>query len=411
MKDKDPNDYFIPITPEFLFDTYGVFKSEYAPWVYLVLKFKYKYYIQKCPNKRFHIPTTGISNLFGVNPSTITRALQELVHEGFLARYKKLYTIKDESFYKDKYKPKTIEVDNLENEPLNSYVEFVKVYKVQFENMFNSFKDRVPDKYKSKFLIKLFETYYYLIAKNRHTAFKKENKKKMVASYECPRSIYKTLNYDNRTLNDILAVLEGVGLIKLGTDIKITTIDIRFKETQDNSVNTNTYEYKKTDFRKADSDVNYSRLSINNHINDESVEEKSPTEEEFNYALKNEYDPINGGFKKVQVEVKGKQPVFEKRVERIISEDELNKGKALLEKYKREKAEAEAKRLKPLQDEFDQYKKDHPGEQIIALNTPRLTKPEWLIDRDDSYDEADENNKDEETEDIYSEELLQLEEY
>ena len=296
MKDKDPKDYFVKMTPEFLFDTYGVFKSEYAPWVYLFLKFKYNYYLDYCPNKRFSMPT-GISNLFGVNPSTITRALQELVQHGFLERNNTLYKIKDESIYINKYKPvinSTVRELYL-NEERTLYPKFIKIYKEEFQRMFIRFRERIPEQYKSKkFIIKTIETYYYLTAKNKHCLLEE----KMVTSFECPHSICKTLHYDNRTLKNILNVLEDAGYIKLGPEIKITTININYEDA--------TVSYsdvtKKTNYSKTEPLSNYP-------IPDKHNNTEEQIEEEYYFITKHIFDEETGMGREIKQKVKGKEPV------------------------------------------------------------------------------------------------------
>lgn len=397
MSTTDPKKYFIKISPEFLFDTYGVFKSEYAPWVYLILKFKYNFYIEKAPNKRFGIPFSNISQLFEVNPSTVTRAVQELVQHGFLSKHKNLYKINDESFYKDKYKSELLVDGVVENAEQKRYPKFIKANQEQFQTMLIKFKEMAPDKYKSKkFIIKTLETNYYLIAKNGHCLLKK----KMVGSFECPNTIRKALNYDNRTVTDILNLLESAGYVKLGPDIKITTINVNYEDTTENNYKETTYINKNVVYDKMEPFVNYPMAEKDINKTD------AIKEEEFYYKDRNEYDPINGGFKTIKVKVLGKEPIIEKIVERVLSEEELKKGKALIEKFKRERAEQEERRLKPLQDEIDQYKLDHPGEPIVECNVPKLTKIKWDLFEDEGY----ENTKDEDLEETYSEEDLQLEE-
>ncbi|MFA5010556.1 MAG: hypothetical protein WC644_01260 [Ignavibacteria bacterium] len=224
MAYNDSKKHFIKITPEFLFDEYDVFISEYTPWVYLSLKFRFNYFLQHAPDKRFKIPTEDITSFFGINSSTVSRAVKELTQKGFLEKTGKLYKIKDEVLYKTKYKPEYGEAFT------TKYPDFIKVYFEHLDRMIYRVRDYIPAKYKSnKFILKIFETYYYLISKNRHFLLDRE----MVASEECINSIHKALNYDNRTVKDILSVLENSSYIKLGADIKITTIDIYFEHKKD----------------------------------------------------------------------------------------------------------------------------------------------------------------------------------
>jgi len=283
MAYNDSKDYFIKITPEFLFDEYDVFISEYSPWVYLLLKFKFNYYLKKAPDKKFRIPTDDIVSYFGVDRSTVSRAVKELAQKGFLEKCGKLFKIKDESIYKEKFKSESVAT--------KKYLDFIKVYYEHLDRMEWRFKQRIPDKYKSKkFFLKLLETNYYLKSKNRHCLIDE----KMVASEECVNSICKALNYDNRTARDILNVLEDAGYIKLGTDTKITTIDIYAKQEEKKIVEPFVSNESVTDVWKEESE----RI----------IQNQAEPKEEFYYKTKHEYVPEMNAYKEVKIKVKGKAP-------------------------------------------------------------------------------------------------------
>lgn len=299
MAYQDSRTYFIKITPEFLFDEYDVFISEYSPWVYLLLKFKFNFFLQKAPDKKFSIPTNEIISYFGIDRSTVSRAVKELAQKGFLEKCGKLYKIKNESVYKEKYKS--------ESGTTTKYPEFIKVYYEHLDRMQYRFIQRIPDNYKSKkFFLKLLETNYYLKAKNRHCLLDDT----MVASEECVNSICKALNYDNRTAKDILKVLEDTGYIKLGTDIKITTIDIYAKPEEKKYVepcvpSTDTY----TEVWK-------------NEITEQALKQPEH-EEEFYYKTKYEYVPEMDAYKEVKIKVKGKAPT-DYRPGAFVLDDEIS---------------------------------------------------------------------------------------
>lgn len=217
----DNEDYFIKITPEFLFDIYDVFKSEYAPWVYLMMKFQHNWAIENKPEQQFRIPIRPISRNFGVNPSTISRAVKELTEKGFFKKVKQYYKIVDEAFYKVEFKPEDLDKYKYKLK----FPNFIKMYYSRFEDMYSTFYENIPEKYKSgKFLLKLLETNYFLQCTNKHCL---NDKKEKVASGECVNSICKALNYDNRTAKDVLDILEYTNYIKLGGGkTKITTLNI-----------------------------------------------------------------------------------------------------------------------------------------------------------------------------------------
>jgi len=283
MAYNDSKKHFVKIVPEFLFDEYGVFISEYTPWVYLLLKFRFNYFLQHAPEKRFKIPTEDITSFFGIDTSTVSRAVKELAQKGFLEKFGKLYKIKDEALYKTKFG---------ENEEActTKYPEFIKVYFEHLDRMRYRVREYIPEKYKSKkFILKLFETVYYLKTKNRHCLLED----KMVASEECTNSICKALNYDNRTVKDILTVLENSGYIKLGTDIKITTIDICFKPKKD-----------------IDNEPYIPKAEEENFWPKENIQQKQELqpEEEFYYDEKHVWNKEAEAYQVIKTKVKGKEP-------------------------------------------------------------------------------------------------------
>ncbi len=63
--------YHVQIKPEFLFDEYEIFDSNYSTWVFLSLKIKYNYFLQHAPNKTFKIEVDGMANYYATSPATI----------------------------------------------------------------------------------------------------------------------------------------------------------------------------------------------------------------------------------------------------------------------------------------------------------------------------------------------------
>jgi len=354
MANKDKKEYFVKILPEFLFDTQKVFKSEYAPWVYLIIKFKHNWALQHAQEQRFKIPIKGLSNLFGVNSSTISRAVKELVDNGFLVKIKPYYQIRDDASY---FKTSS-NAEESKGSHGNHLPEFIKIHPERFEKMIITLRDRIPGKYKSsKILLKLLETNYYLISKNKQSY---NDEREKVASNECVNTICKALNYDNRTAKDILAVLEDAGYIKLGSDIKITTINIHYV----GNVNQHSCDSENSDHRKVDV------------IDTKKEDEVLPRKEIPDCSFTNIKTPL--------LNIKEN---LEKSKERILTEEELEANRKTLESIEFRLKEREQKTNQVLLDEIEAYKKEHPDEEIVWSTGPRLKRPIWEFDDEAETDD------------------------
>jgi DNA-binding MarR family transcriptional regulator len=310
MAYNDNKKYWTKITTEFLFDTQKIFKSEFAPWVYLWLKIKYKYYIEHAPEKKFKIPTKDISSFFYTTRSTVCRAVKELTQKGFLEKYGQLYKIKDESIYKTLYIPE-------ESLSKSKYPEFLRVYYDHLERMIYRFKERIPKDKSNKYLLKAIEMNFYLSAKNRDTCMKDEE---MIASKECVTSICRTLNRDDGTVKDILRILEDSGYIKQGKDVKITTVNIYFNNDNPNTAKLeNKYNPKFFPRTETISDDAFKDIWSNDKT-------KVPKEPEGEYYYKTKYVPVPemGAYKEVKVKVMGKKPAGYKEGGFIYENEEDN---------------------------------------------------------------------------------------
>lgn len=204
--------FFIKIEPEFLFETF--FNSEYVTWLYVYLKLKNHYSLQKTPQKYYNIKIEEIISFFKVDPATIYRAIRELVRIGLLEKKPKsraIYRIKDEkdiNYFTDE--PDDLSVESVESV---EYPNFIQIHGNAFIRLVKDLQD------KSNSIPKLLRLYFFLMTTNKHT-------KDFVPELESPESVYsigKALAQDARTVKPLLKTLESTGYIKLNGR-KIITI-------------------------------------------------------------------------------------------------------------------------------------------------------------------------------------------
>ena len=181
MEKKDKN-YFVKIDSDFLFDKKNIFKSRYTPWVYLYLKLKYNYYIQKLPNNRVSLNTEEIGGFFKIDRSTVHRCLNEL-------RKFELIEKNERNQYKVYSEQKKFDFDS------DSYIQ---VYNNLILNLFQNGGS-----------IDEAKVYYYMVQDNKHYAFEQP----YMESNLTQTKISKILRFDPRKTKAILNKLLGLGLI------------------------------------------------------------------------------------------------------------------------------------------------------------------------------------------------------
>ncbi len=203
------DEFRIHIEPEFLFETF--FNSEYVTWLYVYLKLKNIYSLQKTPKKYYNIKIEEIISFFKVDPATIYRAIRELVRIGLLEKKPKsraIYRIKDEkdiNYFTDE--PNVESVESVE------YPKFLQIHGNAYMRLVKDLQDT------SSSVPKLLRLYYFLVTTSKFT----ENAEKELESPESVYSIGKALRQDARTVKPLLETLVSTGYIKLNGR-KIITI-------------------------------------------------------------------------------------------------------------------------------------------------------------------------------------------
>jgi len=192
--------FFIKIEPQFLFETF--FNSEYVTWLYVYLKLKNHYSLQKTPMKYYNIKIEEIISFFKVDPATIYRAIRELVRIGLLEKKPKsraIYRIKDEkdiNYFTEE--PDDLSVESVE------YPDFIQIHGNAFMRLVKDLQDN------SSSVPKLLRLYYFLVTTSKFT----ENAEKELKSPESVYSIGKALGQDARTVKPLLETLVSTGYIK-----------------------------------------------------------------------------------------------------------------------------------------------------------------------------------------------------
>ncbi len=221
------NEFRIHIEPQFLFETF--FNSEYVTWLYVYLKLKNHYSLQKTPMKYYNIKIEEIISFFKVDPATIYRAIRELVRIGLLEKKPKsraIYRIKDEkdiNYFTDEPAVESVE-----------YPDFIQIHGNAFMRLVKDLQDT------SSSVPKLLRLYYFLVTTSKFT----KNAEKELESPESVYSIGKALGQDARTVKPLLETLESTGYIKLNGRKIITIRNIYTTSTAASKENECEYEYE-----------------------------------------------------------------------------------------------------------------------------------------------------------------------
>lgn len=209
------------VIPEFLIDEYEKFKCDYTIWVYIELKFKYQYYLQKSPYKTFKIDVKSLAAKYVTTTATIYNAIKELTEAGLLVENKRNFRIVDESEYSKRFK-------NINPENNKKYPKYVILNNKAYNDLLSDIKDEVlPMESHKKFIVKCLKLYYYQMIYDRHCVVFKEEP--VLESSLTQTSIEKKIGIDHRNVKKLLTVLNDSGYIKL-EDGKIFTLN---KETYD----------------------------------------------------------------------------------------------------------------------------------------------------------------------------------
>ena len=212
--------YHVQIKPEFLFDEYEIFDSNYSTWVFLSLKIKYNYFLQHAPNKTFKIEVDGMANYYATSPATIYESLKELQEAGLLEKRKSRYRLLDENEYMRKFR----KVDITEGK---KYPKFMKIYDKAVDDLIFGIKMEIdPTGSNKRLIVKCLKLYFYLMARDRHCLLDNES---ILKSCLTQTSLEKELGMDHRVIKLLLNVLKSRGYIKI-EEGKIFTLN---KETYD----------------------------------------------------------------------------------------------------------------------------------------------------------------------------------
>lgn len=288
------NDYFVKMNPHFLFDTFGLFKSYFTPWVYLYLKLDKNFLITKPVHNEFKIINKDLCEFFMVDRSTIYRSIQELLKLGLLKKSEGKYKIFDEKHLIDRItlenqikhdeqlvlneKALNFPDENLKDGGQTGYKlleklpEFIMIY----QNEFLKLRSEVPTadvslKKYPRSIIKIIEIYYFLTSSNRHCLLEDID---ILECNETQTSISRKLKHDNRFTNVMLHVLYKLDYIELYEEGRMATI-----------------KKKISGYFHQDVETRISPLNNKTeHVDDKFIEEKY-SEEEFPMVKSKEEHP------------------------------------------------------------------------------------------------------------------------
>lgn len=208
--------YYMEVIPEFLLDEYEIFSSDYTIWVYIELKFKYQFYLQKSPYKTFKIDVKPLAAKYVTTPASIYNSINELVKAGLLVKNKRSFRILDESEYLKRFK----KINTGSNK---KYPKYIILNNKSYNDLLSDIKNEVlPMENHMKFIVKCLKLYYYQMVFDRHcVVFINEP---ILESTLTQTSIERKLGIDHRNVKKLLTVLNDSGYIKL-EDGKVFTLN------------------------------------------------------------------------------------------------------------------------------------------------------------------------------------------
>lgn len=216
MIKKIKDEYHVQIKTDFLLNSYKQFKSEYTPWVYLVLKLKCNYYLTNAPHSFNEIMSRdSLAKFFDVNHSTIHHAFNELIEAGLLEKKKKTYRLLKEDNFIESYRI-------LNNIDKSKIVDFIKIYNNDLYTFANAIFNEQSKPRSQRLVIKAMRIFYFLYTQNRH-CFNEDTG--IVETSESQSSIVRHLNHDPKTVKEALEMLSRAGYVKLDTETKISTLN------------------------------------------------------------------------------------------------------------------------------------------------------------------------------------------
>jgi len=201
------NNCHVEMKPDFLFDIHNKFKSFYSPWVYICIYLSDVNTVMNKPDNFFKTDTNLICKLLDTDPSTVSRAKDQLADFGLI------------EMKGHKIKVNHNKCDSLFEE-VEGFKKFIKVNNNFLLDFLPRLKNALPDKSKKeRTLVKTLQVYYYLIGRNRHYIVNTP----IIESKETLESIKLFLHqYDDNT-KKYLNALETIEQIQLSDEGKIFT--------------------------------------------------------------------------------------------------------------------------------------------------------------------------------------------
>ncbi|MBX7044211.1 MAG: hypothetical protein K1X86_00110 [Ignavibacteria bacterium] len=260
---KKKNDiYHVQIKTDFLLNSYKQFKSEYTPWVYLVLKLKCNYYLKHTPHSFNKIMSRdSLAGFFDVNQSTIHHSFNELIDAGLLEKKNKTYRLIKEDNFIESYR-------TIHNIDKSKIVDFIKIFYNDFYKFANDIFNERRKPNSQRLVIKAIRIYYYLYTKNRHCFNEGTG---IVETSESQSSIVRNLKHDPKTVKEVLEMLSNAGYVKLDSDIKISTLN---KKTFDTEWDKKLAKKREDEFRR-NSEIKRHGLSRNIEVPNSDVKDSN----------------------------------------------------------------------------------------------------------------------------------------
>ncbi len=223
--EKKKETHHILVSPELLFGCKDKYKVFYVPWIYVHLKLEkciiFDNKIHLSPHqlkKHYTIDRKAIYTFYGFDKSTLSRALHWLNVMGLIEINGKEHKLINDNtlFHYEKNDP---EKDINKDDGDGFFPSFVQIY----YNFYIDFIELLKEKFKlSKspgFLMRIVETFYYLITRNRHILLDVDTCK----SEETESTISKYLHHDKDDIKKCLWCLNQIGFITADNEGKIYT--------------------------------------------------------------------------------------------------------------------------------------------------------------------------------------------
>lgn len=197
--------FFVQISADLLLDVYGHF-FPLTPWVYLYLRFKQNYYPNKIFDNGLNVKGSWLAKELGTSQPTVWRSIKELTEKELIGIFeaKKILTLPEKKYLEESRKSSIRRFDTK-----NAFFQISKSFYEYFMQKLDDYKD--------------LKIYYYLMMKNNHFLYPKEDSRKVDTGDVTFTYMWKELGIHRTTLQKIIERLKIAGVLGMDEDGDLCT--------------------------------------------------------------------------------------------------------------------------------------------------------------------------------------------